>query len=70
MHCLLTSKAKINFFKKISSGGWVPKAGTSSEEKISKTLILVFEVIINAPKHTFFDIFICTRMAKNKQRKV
>ena len=48
-----TSKTKINvFFKKIST--WGSPNETRSEEIFSKkTLILVFEIIVQPPKHTF-----------------
>ncbi len=49
----LPLKAKINvFLKKILSGGGSTKE-TRREEKFQKLLILVFEVIVQPPKHTF-----------------
>ena len=50
--CMITSKAKINVFLKKNSSEGSPK-DTLSEEKISKMLILVFEVIMQSPKYTF-----------------
>ena len=52
MHCL-PQGLKSTFFEIFSSGG-SPK-GTWSEENFQKTLILVFELIVQQPKVFFFS---------------
>ena len=61
-NALFASKAKINFFEILSSRG-CPK-GTRSEVKISKTLILVFEVIVQPPKTHFLTFSSETKIMK------
>ena len=51
MHCL-PQRLRSMFFENFSSGG-SPKETHSEEKNFQKTLILVFYVILQPPKHTF-----------------
>ena len=51
-NALFASKAKINVFWNFFLMEW-SRRGQRGEEKFQKKLILVFEVIVQPPKHTF-----------------